>query len=560
MAKIVDYFKFPTPGGVGNLQAVTDNTGIGAGGFAGMVDRNSWTSRLVQGAGTRIARYREWEIMDNTVEVSRALDTIAQHMCSVDQNTKLPVVLNLQQSETDPIDGNVVMTLRAALRHWVHSLALHTRLFHICRATIKNGDTFFRRRGLTSTWEFLSPNDVIAALVDENDPHVVVGWQIRVKKQDQDSNIPTLSSTYAQSSEMMSEIVPAADIIRFTLCDDMSEEAPFGKSVLSPVLRAFKQKELLETAILIYRIQRAPERRVFYIETGKMPPARQEAYLERLRNEIRQSRTVNKQTGDMDSVYNPHSMMEDIFLAQTGDGKGHKVEVLPGGQGLGELSDLEYFEDLLMRGLRVPVAWMKPGANNAILNDTKVGAAYVEEQQFITFVEQLQVSINRELDKEFKRYVAYCGFNIDPSLFTITLQSPNNYEKYRKAMLDAELLNTFGNIKDVQYISPRFAMSRFLQMSDEEIATNEMLRRQELGLSPIGGPGDYAILYGVESPDSASLGGDGGGFGGGLGGGGAMPPLGDDEPIDDTAETDMNATDDANAPKSDTKQTDMKGE
>lgn len=532
MSRIIDFYRIPTTSAPTVTQVVSDNIGTGASCVVGGAEL---ATTLVQGTGTRLSKYKEWELMDVSVEVSRALDTIAQHMAGKDSITKLPVVIELSQSEIEQIPANVTATLKTVLRHWASNLRLDTRMFNICRSLVKYGDVFFKRNGLNSPWVHVPARDVVAAIVSEQNPLEIIAWQIQVRGNTQSMGSFNLPTGVKQDQEIMVEIVPAQDIIRFTTCDDMGDEAPFGKSVLAPVLRVYKQKELLETAILIYRIQRAPERRVFYIDTGKLPPGRQEAMLERIRNEIRQARTVTKQSDEMDTVYNPHSMMEDIFLAQSGDGKGHKVETLPGGQGLGELTDLEYFEDLLLRGLRVPVAWMKPGSNNAMLNDTRAGQAFVEEQQFIQHVENLQTHVNCVLDAEFKRYVAYCGLNIDPTCYTIALVTPNNFDHYKKAALDTELLNNFNNIKDVAYISPRFAMSRFLQMTDDEIATNEMMRRQELGLSPLGGPGDYSVIYGIESADGAAFDsamGGGGGFGGGLGAGGDLGDGMDTDPSD----------------------------
>ena len=128
--------------------------------------------------------------------------------------------------------------------------------------------------------------------------------------------------------------------------------------VLEAIFKVYKQKELLEDAIIIYRVQRAPERRVFYIDVGNMPTNKAMAFIERVKNEIHQKRIPNKTGGGaniMDAAYNPLSQIEDYFFAQTAEGRGSKVETLPGGQNLGEIDDLKYFNNKLMKGLRIPL-------------------------------------------------------------------------------------------------------------------------------------------------------------------------------------------------------------
>ena len=319
------------------------------------------------------------------------------------------------------------------------------------------------------------------------------------------------------------EYILAENMVAFSLNDDMSETAPFGESVLRSVYRSHKQKELLEDSIVIYRIQRAPERRVFYIDTGKMPPMRKKQYLETIKAEIRQKRIPSSMGGQdsVDSVYNPMSMLEDIFLSQDSDGRGSKVEVLPGGQGLGNMDDLDYFMHKVLRGLRVPIAWMKPGGEGAIFNDGKVGAAYVEEQQFARFVERLQLYIENVLDSEFKKFLFASNINVDPTLYKIKLPKPSNYEKYKQADMDSALVGIMGSVDSIQYLSKRFILSRYLQLSEDEIITNEELLKEERALDP---NGDKMIPKLYQAVDQAAGGGglSLGGMGGGMGAPGDM--------------------------------------
>lgn len=542
MSKIQDYFKIVTP--KPGITTMSDNQSIGD---QGVYANYTWYQRLIQGSASRLTRYREYDLMDNDVEVSRSLDTIAEEMIGSDPNSELPLELVIQSEKEKNIPTSIVMTLRSALRYWVDLHDWNIRLFKIARVTIKYGDCFFLRKKETSKWEYVHPKNVVAAIVDERDMTKVVGWQIK-----RDTKVP--NSPYNQpvghfgnySNELV-DTFSADDIIWFTLNDDIAESAPFGESILRAVYRAQKQKELLEDAIIIYRIQRAPERRAFYIDVGKMPPQRVKAYLEGIKNEIRQRKvpTMGGGVDQIDSVYNPQSMNEDFFFAQRPDGKGSKVETLPGGQGLGELADLEYFQWKVFRGLRIPLSYMREGQDNAVISDGKTGIAYIQELRFAMYIQRLQNYITRTMDKEFKRYVRMAGINVDPSIFQIKLLEPENFGIYRQQQLDNDLLSTYGQANGVEHFSKRFTMKKYLQLTDEEVLVNERLKAEELGLDPDNLTKEDMIKLYTPAPEGGmDLG--GGMMAGTLGGGGFGPPgmegdLGGDMGMAGGAETGMPA-------------------
>lgn len=509
MAKFSSYFKLVQP--KPSVTTMTDSQSIGD---QGTYANYTWYQRLIQGSASRIARYREYDLMDNDIEVARALDTIAEEMTGNDKSTDNPLVLDIKTEKQQTVPSSVAATLRTSLEYWSTIHDWETRLFKLCRVTIKYGDCFFIRRRETSKWEYVHPKNVVAAIVDERDMTKIVGWQLKRDTKVPNSPYNTTQPTghYGGYSEQLVDTYPADQIVWFSLNDDISETSPFGESVLRAVYRAQKQKELLEDAIIIYRIQRAPERRVFYIDVGKMPPHRVKMYLEQIKNEIRQKKipTFGGGTDQVDSVYNPHSMNEDFFFAQRPDGRGSKVDVLPGGQGLGELADLEYFQWKVQRGLRIPLSYVKEGGDNAIFNDGKVGIAYIQELRFALYIRRLQRHIEKVLDKEFKRYLRAAGINIDPTCFAIKLAEPENFGVYRQQMLDSELLNTYNTANGINHISKRFALKRYLQLSEEDILENERLLREERGLDPekddksdlpkLYGPTEEGGLGGFESP------------------------------------------------------------
>lgn len=498
------YFEIVPP--MPKTSEISDNQDLTG---SSLYSNNSWYQRIIQGSSSRINKYKEYDAMDNNVEVARALDTIAEDMTGFDLATRSPILIDFQLDD-DQVKPYVVDTLRSALRVWCDINDFNDHLFDIVRTTVKFGDCFFLKRKFGDKWTYIHPRHVLAASVSQNDVTDVRGWLMNTKFRELGNLMPTQYQTAKNATE--AEPIDASRVVRFSLSSQMSDSAPFGDSVLSPVYKAFKQQELLEDAIIIYRITRAPERRVFYMDVGKMPPARVKSYLESVKNELKQkkipSQNQNTGTSQVESVYNPQSMTEDFFFAQQANGKGSRVEVLPGGQGLGELRDLEYFQEKVFRGLRIPTSYMPKGnGENPIFNDGKIGQSYIEELRFAQFIGRLQRSIERTLDQEFKHFLTEMKIHIDPTLFKLRLPEPANFGKYRQQELDAALLSTFSNADGINTLSKRFVMKRYLQLSDAELATNEKLKAEELGIDR-NDPEFLNKVYG--EPADTEMGGAGG--------------------------------------------------
>jgi hypothetical protein len=209
------------------------------------------------------------------------------------------------------------------------------------------------------------------------------------------------------------------------------------------------------------------------------------AFVERIKNEIHQRRIPSLYGGQsiVDASYNPLSMNEDYFFPVTADGRGSSVEVMPGGQNLGEIDDLRYFNNRLARGLRVPSSYLPTGPDDSDrpLSDGRVGTALIQEYRFNQYCERLQNYMAQKLDEEFKLFLRWRGFNIDSGLFSLSFNPPQNFAAYRQSELDTARVNTFQAMEAFSYISKRFAMERFLGLTEDEINKNEKLWREENG-------------------------------------------------------------------------------
>jgi len=133
--------------------------------------------------------------------------------------------------------------------------------------------------------------------------------------------------------------------------------------------------------------------------------------------------------------------------------------------------------------LRIPSSYLPtmPDDSPAQFNDGKVGTAYIQELRFNEYCKRLQSLIITEIDLEFKRWLIHQGINIDNSMFELKFNAPQNFASYRQAELDNNRVQTFAALQEVAYMSKRFALKRFLGLSQEEVSENERLWKEENG-------------------------------------------------------------------------------
>jgi hypothetical protein len=365
------------------------------------------------------------------------------------------------------------VTLRQAVRQWSQTQDFQRRIFSIARCMIKYGDCLFRKLSDTKKWTFIDPSNIYGIEIDQLGN--IIAYHLKK---------PNNANQFGLKNEQYDR-VPAAAIIHFTLSDDMGDSAPFGQSLLRPIHRVYSQLSMLEDAVIIYRIVRAPERRMFYVDVGNMPPQRVKQYLQEIKNEMRQKRVPGQAGGKdvVDGQLDATSIQEDYFFPVTASGRGSRVETLPGGTEDFGTTLLKYFQEKISRGLRIPTSYMSgtDGAG-AQWNDGKVGIAYIEELRFAQFIRRQQDRLEEIFDQEFKVYLKVIGLKIDDEIFRIKLPDPANFALYRQAALDADLISSFNNIAGEKTLAKRFILKRYLGLTDDEIQMNEVLLKEERGI------------------------------------------------------------------------------
>ena len=493
----------------------SSNTGTSAGSGA---KYSSFLPEVYSGAPNRVERYIQYEQMDLDSEISKGLDVLADYSVQNYEASEQPfqIVYNDSMTETE------ITLLKDMLRQWCKLNRWHQRLWRAFRNTLKYGDQIYIRDPETFKLIWIDPTKVEKIIVNEDKGKSAEQYVIK----DIDLNLQTLVGSnmlihdqysfpggyprssnpaagagtinYGISSSPGSRTsrfdlqpnqlaVDATHVVHLSLSEGMDSQWPFGTSILESIYKVYKQKDLLEDCILIYRVVRAPERRVFYIDTGSLSGPRAQQVIERMKNEIYQRRIPNRTGGGqsiLDAAYSPIAINEDFFLATNSEGKGTKIETLPGGENLGQIDDLKYFNNKMIRGLGIPSSYLPTGPEDGTTAyvDGKVGTAYVQEFRFAKVCQRLQNLMAPVLDKEFKLYVKSRGIEIESGMFELKMWEPQSFSQYRQMALDSEQITVFSSLiqtEAAKYISKRYALKRYLNWTDEDILENVKMWKEE---------------------------------------------------------------------------------
>jgi hypothetical protein len=506
------YFKSSNlPGNISGNMSVLANGGGAE--YVPQAGYRNWQSNLPElyiGHPNRVERYNQYEQMDMDSEVNAALDILSEFSTQANDENGTAFSLDFKEQPTE----NEVKIIKEQLQQWISLNQMNRRIFKIFRSIIKYGDQVFVRDPETFKLYWVEMSKVVKIIVNEakgKEPEQYIVKDINpnlmnltvtaVAATDTYLNHPQTggpSGSYIQPqapytggsrfTQAQNECaINAEHVLHMSLTEGLDVYWPFGNSVLENVFKVFKQKELLEDAIIIYRVQRAPERRVFKIDVGNMPAHMAMAFVERIKNEVHQRR-IPTQTGGgtnmMDATYNPLSQNEDYFFPTTADGRGSTVETLAGASNLGEITDLHFFTNKLFRGLRIPSSYLPTGLDDGAsgsFTDGKVGTALIQEWRFNQYCLRLQSTIAEYLDKEFKLYMRWRGINVDGQLFELKFNEPQNFAQYRQADVDMAKINTFTQLEQYPYFSKRFLMQRYLGLTEQEMTENETMWAEEQG-------------------------------------------------------------------------------
>ena len=251
--------------------------------------------------------------------------------------------------------------------------------------------------------------------------------------------------------------------------------------VLSYMHKAIKpanQLRMMENALVIYRLARAPERRIFYIDTGNLPKLKAEQYLKDIMNRYRNKMVYDADTGELRDDKKFMSMLEDFWLPRQQGGKGTQIETLPGGQNLGQIEDIQYFQRKLYESLNVPVSRLEQGGG---LNFGRATEITRDELKFTKFINKLQLKFATIFLDLLRTQLILKGIITDDDWKRIKYDIKFRFvqDAYYQETKEQELLRARGEILGMldpfvgKYYSKLHMQKHVLMLTDEEIAIIE---------------------------------------------------------------------------------------
>ena len=243
---------------------------------------------------------------------------------------------------------------------------------------------------------------------------------------------------------------------------------PYGRSLLENGRKIFKQLTLMEDAMLIHRIMRAPEKRVFKIDVGNIPPREVEQFMQRIINKMKKTPVIDQNTGEYNLKYNVESVTEDYFLPVRGGDSGTEIDTLPGLSNNDQIDDIEYLRNKLMASLRIPKAFL--GYEEGLSGGKATLAA--EDVRFARTIERLQKIIVSELTKIGIVHLYSQGFDDSDLIdFSLELQNPSMIHEQEKLELMTQQVEVAERAIDTKLFSREWLYDNIFDFSDEEKAT-----------------------------------------------------------------------------------------
>ena len=322
-------------------------------------------------------------------------------------------------------------------------------------------------------------------------------------------------------------------IAHFRLLSD-SNFLPYGKSMLEGARRVWKQLSLMEDAMLIHRIMRAPEKRIFKVDIGNIPPNEVDNHMERIMNQMKKTPYLDQQTGDYNLRFNLQNMVEDFFLPVRGSDSGTSIDNLPGLEWTGT-DDIEYLRNKMMAALKIPKAFL--GYDESLSGKATLAA---EDIRFARTIQRVQRIIVSELNKIAVIHLYSQGYR-DESLVDFTLELTNPSTIFEKEKIDVwkSKVEVSKDMQENKFFSKKWIYENVFSLTDQDmIELQKQLIDDAKGtyrFKQIEEEGNDPAIKFLQSADKEEGGGEGPGAD--MGGGGPGSDLSSETPPDTSAET-----------------------
>jgi hypothetical protein len=449
-----------------------------------------------------ITRYRE---MSNHPECQMAIDEIVNEAITHDDQGKVvDIVLdNLKQPET--IKKKIIEEFNTVLKMLNFSnLAddvfkrwyIDGRVFYHIVVNDKNP-----KEGIQEL-RYIDPRKIrkVREIKKDRDPKtgamIVVSVAEYYVYNDRGTTTQTFTSNVGQGIRI------APDAIINVNSGLMDAKNTFVISYLHKAIKPLNQLRMIEDAIVIYRISRAPERRIFYIDVGNLPRGKAEQYLRDIMIKYRNKLVYDANTGEIRDERKHMSMLEDFWLPRREGGKGTEITTLPAGQNLGELEDVKYFQKKLLQSLNVPYSRLE-SQEGGLAGLGRSQEVTRDELKFAKFVIRLRNKFSQIFDEALKVQLVLKGIctreeweQFKEDIY-YDFRKDNNFTELREAELLQNRLQMVSQVDPFvgRYFSNNYVMNKVLMMTDEEIESMQQEIQKEKDTLPddmqgpvLGGP------------------------------------------------------------------------
>lgn len=432
----------------------------------------------------KIRRLAEYRRMGAYAEVGDCLDEICDEFINRDDEGK---VIKIKFSSFAKIDSEQRSEIEKEFYKFINIYDFENKGWGYCRQLLIEGELFFEniiheaKKELGIIGVLNIATELINPVYDNIQNNVIENFIFQKPISLQQNPQAPLSPPNTQptpANSLQQQIVTfqgnQITYINSGLWnEDMTMRIPF----IENARRAYKQLSLIEDAIVIYRMVRAPERLKFKIDVGNMPPAKAEAYLRQLMQSYWNKKSFDSNKNGAANVYDPQSMLDSYWFAKRSGEQGSDVELMQGGQNLGELKDLMYFVNKLYKSLKVPLTRLNPEEGY------KDGAEILrEELRFAKFIVRLQSQFAEGLKNAFVTHLKIRGwwkdYKLHEAYFNLEFNPPSSFFAIRKNQEFELKYKNFNDMSQNESISKTFAQRHYLGFNDSKISENmEWLRK-----------------------------------------------------------------------------------
>ena len=422
-------------------------------------------------------RLRDYRTMAAFSEVADALDEICDEIVNIDDDGKVAKLILRERDFSDTIEAEI----QKEFRKFIDYFDLKTKGWEYFRNILIDGECYFENivhkdhvdKGILGV--IAMPNDLVDPIYDNVQNLIIKGYLLRKPNTDETGPAGTVK---IQPDKI--ELIPFdKNQVTYMNSGVWNEDKTMRIPFIENARRSYRQLSLIEDAIVIYRLVRAPERLVFNVDVGNMPAPKAEAYLKKLMSNYWSRKTYDSSQGHSVQSFSPQSMLDSFWFAKRANSEGTSVNQLEGGANLGELSDLLYFVRKLYKALKVPVNRVDPESQWSSSDGTMLR----EELKFAKFVIRLQQQFARGLKDTFITHLKlrkmWSEYNLKENNLTILFNPPSNFHELRESQKLELRYNNYNMLSQNELISNTYAQKKHLQWSDLEVKANREWMRKD---------------------------------------------------------------------------------